>query len=205
MVPFPRSQHICNCKHTCQRVLCLLTWRHQQRVASHCFGKLWLWGEFTWPISSVHGSFGEHLGRPKIAHGSHNDVRRLCCPNLGCEDQAETPKGSLCWENLCGCMGVWLGCTDWGVCTSRDIHGLQLCELIVHFFVLMHSFFWWLVCVYMWRAQAYIRVVTVCSLSLRNTLLSCFGDGGEYITPLAGDPMHSETLFCGFEFWEMFD
>ena len=33
---------------------------------------------FTLPISSVHGSFGEHLGRPKIAHGSHNDVRRLC-------------------------------------------------------------------------------------------------------------------------------
>ena len=26
--------------YTCQRVLCLLTWRHQQRVASHCFGKL---------------------------------------------------------------------------------------------------------------------------------------------------------------------
>ena len=71
-----------NCKYTCQRVLCLFTWWHQQRVASHCFGKLWLWGEFTWPISSVHGSFGEHLGRPKIAHGSYNDVRRLCWPNF---------------------------------------------------------------------------------------------------------------------------
>ena len=82
MVPLPRSQHICNCIYTCQRVLCLLTWRHQQRVASHCFSKLWLWGEFTGPISSVHGSFGEHLGRPKIAHGSHNDVRRLCWPNF---------------------------------------------------------------------------------------------------------------------------
>ena len=113
MVPLPRSQHICNCKYTCQRVLCLLTWRHQQRVASHCFGKLWLWGEFTLPISSVHGSFGEHLGRPKIAHGSLNDVRRLCWPNLGCESPlAETPKGSLCWENLCGwgrlVEGHWL-------------------------------------------------------------------------------------------------
>ena len=40
VVPMARSQHICNCKYTCQRVLCLLTWRHQQRVASHCFGKL---------------------------------------------------------------------------------------------------------------------------------------------------------------------
>ena len=111
MVPLPRSQHICNCKYTCQRVLCLLTWRHQQRVASHCFGKLWLWGEFTWPISSVHGSFGEHLGRPKIAHGSHNDVMRLCCPNLGCESPlAETPKGSLCWEDLC----AWVGAFGWG-------------------------------------------------------------------------------------------
>ena len=77
-----RSQHICNCKYTCQRVLCLLTWRHQQRVASHCLGKLWLWGQFSGPISTVHGSFGEHLGRPKIAHGSPNDVRRLCWPNF---------------------------------------------------------------------------------------------------------------------------
>ena len=102
--------------YTCQRILCLLTWWHQQRLASHCFGKLWLCGEFTWPISSVHGSFGEHLGTPKIAHGRHNDVRCLCCPNLGCESPlAETPKGSLCWENLCGCVGHlvgghWLGC-----------------------------------------------------------------------------------------------
>ena len=31
------------CKYTCQRVLCLLIWWHQQRVASHCFGKLWFW------------------------------------------------------------------------------------------------------------------------------------------------------------------
>ena len=120
-----RSQHICNCKYTCQHVLCLLTWRHQQRVASHCFGKLWLWGEFTWPISSVHGSFGEHLGRPKIAHGSHNDVRHLCCLNLGCESPlVETLKGSLCWG--VGAWGVWLGGSDWGVCISRDIHGFQL-------------------------------------------------------------------------------
>ena len=44
MIPFSRSQHICTCKYTCQRVLCLLTWRHRQRVPSHCFGKLWLWG-----------------------------------------------------------------------------------------------------------------------------------------------------------------
>ena len=35
---------------------------------------------------------------------------------------AETPKGSLCWENMCGCMGG----TDWGVCISRDILGFQL-------------------------------------------------------------------------------
>ena len=37
-------------------------------------------------------------------------------------------KGSLCWENLCGCMGrlVGGGGTDCGVCISRDIHGLQL-------------------------------------------------------------------------------
>ena len=61
----------------------------------------------TLPISYyVYGAFGEHLGRPKIAHGSHNDVRRLCWPNLGCESPlAQTPKGSLCWENLCGCLG----------------------------------------------------------------------------------------------------
>ena len=65
------------------------------------------------PISSVHGSFGEHLGRPKRAHGSHNDVRRLCWPNLGCESPlVETPKGSLCWENLCG-WGCLVGGTDW--------------------------------------------------------------------------------------------
>ena len=33
----------------------------------------------TLPISyNVYGPFGEHLGRPKIAHGSHNDIRRLC-------------------------------------------------------------------------------------------------------------------------------
>ena len=31
---------------------------------------------------SIHRSFGEHLGRPKIAHGSHNDVRRLCWPDF---------------------------------------------------------------------------------------------------------------------------
>ena len=65
------------------------------------------------PISSVHGSFGEHLGRPKIAHGSHNDVRRLCWPNWGCESPlVETPKGSLCWENLCGWERL-VGGTDW--------------------------------------------------------------------------------------------
>ena len=54
----------------------------------------------TLPMSyNVYGPFREHLGRPKIAHGSHNDVRRLCWPNLGCESPlAETPKGSVCWE-----------------------------------------------------------------------------------------------------------
>ena len=47
---FQSYLHIC--KYTCQRVLCLLTWRHQQRVASH------------WETA-------------KIAHDSHNDVRRI--------------------------------------------------------------------------------------------------------------------------------
>ena len=75
--------------------------------------------EFTLPISSVHRSFGEHLGRPKIAHGSHNDVRRLCWPNWGCESPlAEPPKGlALLAEPVCVCVwggGVWLGGTDWG-------------------------------------------------------------------------------------------
>ena len=51
--------------------------------------------------------------KPKIAHGSHNDVRRLCWPNWGCESPlVETPKGSLCWENLCG-WGRLVGGTDW--------------------------------------------------------------------------------------------
>ena len=64
----------------------------------------------TLPISyHVYGPFGEHLERPTIAHGSHNDVRRLCWPNLGCESPlAEPPRGSLCWEILCG-WGVGLG------------------------------------------------------------------------------------------------
>ena len=69
----------------------------------------------TLPISyHVYGPFGEHLGRPKIAHGSHNDVRRLCWPNLGCESPlAETPKSSLCWKNLCG-WGRGGGGGHWG-------------------------------------------------------------------------------------------
>ena len=29
-----------------------------------------------------------------------------------------------------GAWGVWLGDTDWGVCISRDIHGLQLVNTI---------------------------------------------------------------------------
>ena len=33
----------------------------------------------TLPISyKVHWPFGEHMGRLKVAHGSHNDVRHLC-------------------------------------------------------------------------------------------------------------------------------
>ena len=77
----------------------------------------------TLPISyHVYGPFGEHLGRPKIAHESHNDVRRLCWPNLGCESPlAETPKGSLCWENLCG-WGRLVGGggdSDWGDCGRK--------------------------------------------------------------------------------------
>ena len=31
----------------------------------------------------------------------------------------ETPKGSLCWENLCGCMGRLVGGTDWGDCGRK--------------------------------------------------------------------------------------
>ena len=90
VVPFPPSQYVCTCKYTCQ---CLLTWRHHQRVLSHCFGKLWLWGDLPispisympiLPISyNVYGPFGEHLRRPKIAHESHNDVRRLLLAELG--------------------------------------------------------------------------------------------------------------------------
>ena len=55
---FP-AHHICNCKYTCQRVLCLLTWRHQQRVASNCFGKLWLWGRNRPDSANVYGPFGD--------------------------------------------------------------------------------------------------------------------------------------------------
>ena len=63
----------------------------------------------TMPISyNVYGPFGKHLGRPKIAHESHSDVRRLCwhtgaifvlMAELGLRKPlAETPKGSVCWE-----------------------------------------------------------------------------------------------------------
>ena len=44
----------------------------------------------TLPISYVYGLFGEHLGRPNIAHVSHNDV------------------GPLCWHHLAGTIFVLL-------------------------------------------------------------------------------------------------
>ena len=46
-------------------VLCLLTWRHQQRVASNCFSKLWLWGRNRPDSANVYRPFGEHLGNSK--------------------------------------------------------------------------------------------------------------------------------------------
>ena len=113
---FPRSQHICNCKYTCQRVLCLLTWRHQQRVASHCFGKLWLSGELLCRYRIiVYGPFEEHLGRPKIA----NEVRRLCWPNLGCERPLVETRSARPAGRTCRGGGVWLGGTDWGDCGRK--------------------------------------------------------------------------------------
>ena len=92
-------------------------WRHMLLL----FRQIVTLRGITLPISyHVYGPFGEHLGRPKIAHGSHNDVRRLCWLNLGCESPlAETPKGSLCWENLCGWGWGWLGGTDCGDCGRK--------------------------------------------------------------------------------------
>ena len=50
------------------------------------------------------------MGRPKIAHGSHNDVRRLCWPNLGCESPlVENPKSSVCWEKKVAPSGFCCG------------------------------------------------------------------------------------------------
>ena len=73
-------------------------------------------------ISSVHGSFGEHLGRPKIAHGSHNDVRRLCELGLR-KPPSGNPEGlPLLGEPVCvwgGGGGVWLGGTDRGDCGRK--------------------------------------------------------------------------------------
>ena len=51
-----------------------------QRVPSHCFANCDFEGNYLADIVSCLDClrpFGEHLGRPKLAHGSHNDVRRL--------------------------------------------------------------------------------------------------------------------------------
>ena len=45
--------------------------------------------------------FGEHLGRPKIAHGSHNDVRRLCWPNF------RDIHGLQLVDNVFGSFYIW--------------------------------------------------------------------------------------------------
>ena len=68
--------------------------------------------------------------------GSHNDVRRLRWPNLGCESPlAETPKGSLCWENLCG-LGRLVGGALTGVtvcmyvCTCMYVCIMYVCVYV---------------------------------------------------------------------------
>ena len=102
----------------------------------------------TLPISyHVYGPFGEHLGRPKIAHGSHNDVRRLCWPNLGCDkpfgvsarwvayrvrateriDGASVglrkpPSGNREGLALLG-EPVWAGAFGWGALTGVTVEG----------------------------------------------------------------------------------
>ena len=44
----------------------------------------------------------------------------FCWPNLGCgSPPAETPKGLLCWENLCGWGRLVGGGTDWGDCGRK--------------------------------------------------------------------------------------
>ena len=68
------------------------------KSASHCFGKLWLWGELPCISYNVYGPFGEHLGRPEISAGTLAPSL-FCWPNLGCKSPlAETPKGSVCWD-----------------------------------------------------------------------------------------------------------
>ena len=73
----------------------------------------------TLPMSyNVDGPSGEHLGlgRPKIAHGSHNDVRHLCWTNLGCESPLAETRWARSAGRTCVGGGVWLGDTDWGDC-----------------------------------------------------------------------------------------
>ena len=108
-VPMTRSQHICNCKYTCQRVLCLLTWRYQQRVASHCFGKLLLWWRNRPDSANVYGPFGEHLADRK----NRSQLRVIMTSGVSA-----------------GAIFVLLA--EHGLrkppigCISRDIHGWQL-------------------------------------------------------------------------------
>ena len=47
------------------------------------------------------GVFRGTPGRPKIAHGSHNDVRRLCWLNLGCESPLAGPRRARSAEGTC--------------------------------------------------------------------------------------------------------
>ena len=91
VVPFPPSQHICTCKYTCQRLLCLLTWRHQQRVPSHCFGNCDFEGNYLADIVRLRAL----RGRP----GETKNSSRVLLAELGLQKPlAETPKGSVCWE-----------------------------------------------------------------------------------------------------------
>ena len=78
MVPLARSQHICNCKYTYPRVLCLLPcsgiskeWRHID--SANCdFDREPL------PCLCMYTGLSVKTGETaKIAHESHNDVRRM--------------------------------------------------------------------------------------------------------------------------------
>ena len=80
VIPFARSQDICTCKYTCQRLLCLLTWRHQERVPYVILFRqiVILRGKPCRYCTKFMGLSGNTWETAKIAHESHNDVRRLC-------------------------------------------------------------------------------------------------------------------------------